>query len=59
MSDQGLGPKLYFGNDKYRIEGFFEGKPVTIWELRNPRLMQVIAKTIFDFNFNSLAIERL
>ena len=38
MSDIGNGPKLYFQNDKYRIESFFDGRPLTIWELRNPKI---------------------
>ena len=59
MSDQGLGPKLYFRDDEYRIEGFFHGRPLTIWEARNPRMMQLVAKAIFDYNYNQDAIDRV
>ena len=59
MSDQGLGPKLLFRNDQYRLEGFFHGKPLTIWEARNPRIMQLVAQAIFEFNYNQDAIDRV
>ena len=52
MSDQGLGPKLYYYSEQYRIEQFFEGRSLTIWEVRNPRIMQMVANAIFEFNFN-------
>ena len=39
MSDSGYGPKLIFQNSEYRIESFFDGRPLTIWELRNPVIM--------------------
>ena len=35
-SEDGSGPKLYFQDNEYRIEGFFEGRPISIWEMRNP-----------------------
>ena len=35
-SADGSGPKLYFQNERYRIEGFFAGRPLSIWEMRNP-----------------------
>ena len=59
MSDQNLGPKLYFQNDEYRIESFFEGRPLTIWELRNPTIMKLLARATFDFNFNQDAIAKI
>ena len=59
MSDQNLGPKLYFQNDEYRIESFFEGRPLTIWELRNPTVMRLLAKATFDFNFNQDAVDKI
>lgn len=34
-SNDGTGPKLHFQNYTYRIEGFFEGRTITIWEMRN------------------------
>ena len=59
MSDQSLGPKLYFQNSEYRIEGFFEGRPLTIWEMRNPTVMKLLARLTFDFNFNQDAITKI
>jgi hypothetical protein len=35
-AEDGTGPELHFQNKEYRIEGFFEGRPLTIWEMRNP-----------------------
>ena len=59
MSDQGLGPKLFFRNEQYRIEGFFHGRPLTMWEVRNPRMMQLVATAICEFNFNADAMGRV
>lgn len=59
MSDQGLGPKLYFHGAGYRIESFFEGRSLSIWEVRNPTIMQLVAKAIFEFNFNQDAIDKV
>ena len=55
MSEQNLGPKLYFQNSEYRIESFFDGRPLSIWEMRNPVFMNAYAKSICDFNFNKHA----
>jgi len=54
-----LGPKLYFQDDEFRIESFFDGRPITIWEMRNPVLQAAYAKAIFDFNFNADAREQI
>ena len=59
MSDQGLGPKLIFWNYQYRIEEFFEGRSLSLWEVRNPTIMQLVAKVIFEFNFNQDAIDKV
>ena len=32
---------------------------MTIWELRNPRVMRLLAKATFDFNFNQDAIDKI
>ena len=40
MSSQGLGPKLLFQNTEYRIEEFFDGRQITIWEMRNPSVLK-------------------
>ena len=53
MSDDGSGPKMFFQNDKFRIEEFFEGRPLTLWEMRNPMIFENFAKKICDFNFNA------
>ena len=49
-SDAGLGPKLIFQNDSYRIETFFYGRPLTIWEMRNPNIMKSFASKIYQFH---------
>ena len=43
----------------YRIESFFEGRPLTIWEMRNPTMMKLFARKIFEFNFNQAAISKI
>lgn len=55
MSDEGTGPKCFHQNDKYRIEEFFEGRPLTLWEMRNPVISDAFAKKICDFNFSPSA----
>lgn len=54
-SEDGTGPKLYFQDKEYRIEGFFEGRPITIWEMRNPKIYLKYAEMIADYNFNESA----
>lgn len=53
MSDDGSGPKMFFQNNKFRIEEFFEGRPLTLWEMRNPMIFENFARKICDFNFNA------
>ena len=31
MSEEGSGPKLYYQDHEYRIEGFFNGSPISIF----------------------------
>jgi hypothetical protein len=50
-SEEGTGPKLLFQDDKYRVEGFFEGRPITIWEMRNPTIYRAYAEMICHYNF--------
>ena len=52
LSDQDLGPKLYFQNNEYRIEGFFLSRPITIFEMRNEIFIEAYARKICDFNYN-------
>ncbi len=37
-SNAGWGPKIYHATDAYRIEQFIHARPLTLWELRNPRI---------------------
>ena len=56
-SQNGTGPKLHFQNFVYRIEGFFEGRPLTIWEMRNKTIYRKYANMICDYNFSPEAHE--
>ena len=58
-SGDGTGPKLYFQNLTYRIEGYFDGRPITIWEMRNPLIFTRVAEMIVDYNFDPLANQRI
>ena len=53
MSDSGQGPKLIFQNSEYRIECFFQGRPLTIWELRNPVIVESYVKAIYGMHTKS------
>ena len=53
MSEKGLGPRLIYSNDSYRIESFFDGRPLTIWEMRNPVMMSQFATAIHNFHTKS------
>lgn len=55
MSEEGTGPKCFYQDDRYRIEEFFEGRPLTLWEMRNPVVASSFAKKICDFNFSPKA----
>ena len=46
---------MFYQNSKFRIEQFFEGRPLTLWEMRNPMIYKNFARNICDFNFNSQA----
>ena len=46
-------------NKDYRIEGFFEGRPISIWEMRNPLIYLEYARFICDYNFNTVAQKRI
>lgn len=52
LSEQGIGPKLYYQCAEYRIEGFFLSRPLTIFEMRNELFLAAYAEKICDFNFN-------
>lgn len=53
MSESGLGPKLFFQNSEYRIENFIEGRPLTIWEMRNPVIAEKFVEAIFNMHTKS------
>ena len=50
MSDSGIGPKLFYQGNNYRIEEYIEGRQLSIWELRNPYMLELFAKTIFEMH---------
>jgi hypothetical protein len=43
---------LYYYNNEYRIEEFFEGRPMSIFEMRNSIFLKKIAETICDYHEN-------
>ena len=47
MSDSGLGPNLIYQCDAYRIETFVQGRPLSIWEMRSPVIMQSVVNALF------------
>ena len=53
MSDAGLGPKLIQHQETFRIEEFFAGRPISIWEMRNPVIMRKFVHAIHDFHTRS------
>lgn len=59
MSERGLGPKLVVQNSDFRIEHFFDGRPLTIWEMRNPAVMKQVAKEIFAMHHKSGLAEKV
>lgn len=59
MSDSGQGPSLIFQNSEYRIESFFEGRPLTIWELRNPIFATKYIEAIFNMHTKSGVAEAI
>ena len=53
MDRSGLGPRLLHQDQDFRIEQYIEGRPLSIWEMRNPTIMKVITKAIYDFHNTS------
>lgn len=39
-------------NSEYRIESFYQGRPMTIWEMRNPTIIKHAIEMICDYNFD-------
>jgi len=58
-SNDGTGPKLFYQNNTYRIESFFEGRPLSIWEMRNPMIGRKYAELMVDYNFSPVAREKI
>jgi len=54
-SEDKSGPHLYFQNNEYRIEEFFVGRPISLWEMRNPSIRDNYAIQICKFNFHKLS----
>ena len=51
-SEDGTGPKnLYFCNE-FRFESFYNGRPLSIWEMKNQHVSGRIAELLCDFNFS-------
>ena len=59
MSDSGQGPQLYHETPEYRLESFIDGRPLTIWELRNPIIASKAVKAIFDMHTKSGVAEAM
>lgn len=57
LSDEGTGPKLLHSSDTFRFESFYPGRPVTVWEMRNPYVFCRVAEILCDYNFNQKARE--
>lgn len=47
MAEKGFGPKFIYQDSKYRIEEFIEGRPLSVWELRNPHMRQLFVKAVY------------
>ena len=52
MSDHGIGPKCYYKCDHYRIEEWYDSRPITIFEMRNPVFLKKIIEIAFKINYN-------
>ena len=58
-SEDGTGPKLYFQNMEYRIESYIHGRPISIWEMRNPLIYMKLAEMFCDYNFSAVVQEKI
>lgn len=41
------------------MEGFFEGRPLSIWEMRNPSIFMQYAEIICHYNFSPLTTQAI
>ena len=58
FGERGWGPKEIERSDTYRVEEFIDGRPLTMFELRNPyigkKVMALICNTNYDAELNQL-----
>jgi len=58
MGNRGVGPREIESSDVYRVEEFINGRPLTMFELRNPfiarKTMEIICETNYDPQLNKL-----
>ena len=59
MSEAGLGPKLVHQSETFRIEHFFTGRPLSIWEMRNPVISRKVVNALYNFHTKSGASEAI
>ena len=59
MSESGQGPKLIGSDDDYRIEGFIESRVLSIWEMRNPVLMEKFVQAVYEMHHESGTAEAI
>lgn len=59
MAEAGIGPGLIHQADAFRIEKFFQGRPLTIWEMRNPVVVEEFVTAIFSMHTNRDACEAI
>lgn len=59
MSAQGMGPQCFYQDDDFRIEQFFEGRPLSIWELRSPVILRKLMRALVSLHFNKEAIDQV
>lgn len=55
MSDSSQGAQLFTQTHEYRIESFF-GRPLSIWEMRNPLIYNKVASLLCDFHNMNLQV---
>lgn len=53
MSEKRMGPRFIFQDSEYRIEEFIEGRPLSVWELRNPTISKLFVKAIYEMHEKS------
>ena len=59
MAERGLGPQIIHSEHEFRLEEFISGRPLSIWEMRNPVIMDSIARAIYDFHYESGSAEKV